>query len=256
MGFKKQLPNILTLLNLLSGTIAVYFAVKNQLEITAVFVFFGIFFDFFDGFVARILNVQGELGKQLDSLADVVTSGVVPGIILFQLITKSLSKDSWDIATNFVVNHSIWDNFTATFLISIIGLLFTLAAAYRLAKFNIDERQTSSFIGLPTPAAALVVVSLPLILMYANNELVNSIIKNTWFLIGITILLSFLMNAEIVLFTLKFKEYGWKNNKVKYMFILVTILLSVFLKFIAIPVIILCYVLMSLLINFNSKKQL
>jgi len=252
MGFKKQLPNILTLLNLLSGTIAVYFAVKNQLEITAIFVFLGIFFDFFDGFAARLLNVQGELGKQLDSLADVVTSGVAPGIILFQLITKSLSKDSWDITTNFVVNHSIWDNFTATFLISIIGLLFTLAAAYRLAKFNIDKRQTSSFIGLPTPAAALVVVSLPLILMYADNELVNSIIKNTWFLIGITILLSFLMNAEIVLFTLKFKEYSWKNNKVKFIFILLTILLSILLKFIAIPVIILLYVLISV---FTNSKQ-
>jgi len=252
MGLKKQLPNILTLLNLLSGTIAVYFAVKNQLEITAVFVFLGIFFDFFDGFVARILNVQGELGKQLDSLADVVTSGVVPGIILLQLIMKSLSKGSWDIMVNTIENHSIWDNFTTTFLISIIGLIFTLAAAYRLAKFNIDERQTSSFIGLPTPAAALVVVSLPLILMYADNELVNTIINNTWFLIGLTILLSYLMNAEIVLFTLKFKEYSWKNNKAKFIFILLTILLSVFFKFIAIPIIILLYVLISV---FSSTKQ-
>ncbi|MCF6168405.1 CDP-alcohol phosphatidyltransferase family protein [Lutibacter sp.] len=252
MGFKKQLPNILTLLNLLSGTIAVYFAVKNQLEISAAFVLLGIFFDFFDGFVARLLNVQGELGKQLDSLADVVTSGVVPGIILLQLITKSLSKGSWDIMTTMTENHSVWDNFTTTFLISIIGLFFTLAAAYRLANFNIDERQTNSFIGLPTPAAALVVVSLPLILMYADNELVNNVINNTWFLIGLTILLSYLMNAEIVLFTLKFKEYSWKNNKVKFIFILFTILLSVLLKFIAIPVIILLYVLISV---FGSSKQ-
>ncbi|AMC10131.1 phosphatidylserine synthase [Lutibacter profundi] len=252
MSFKKQLPNVLTLLNLLSGTIAVYFAVKNQLEITAAFVFLGIFFDFFDGFAARLLKVQGELGKQLDSLADVVTSGVVPGIILLQLITKSLTKESWDFITNTTVNHSIWDNFTTTFLISIIGLFYTLAAAYRLAKFNIDERQTSSFIGLPTPAAALVVVSLPLILMYADNELINNFVNNTWFLIGITLLLSYLMNAEIVLFTLKFKEYTWKNNKFKFLFILLTILLSVFFKFIAIPIIILLYVLISI---FSSSKQ-
>jgi len=252
MSFKKQLPNALTLLNLLSGTIAVYFAVKNQLEITAAFVFLGVFFDFFDGFAARLLKVQGELGKQLDSLADVVTSGVVPGIILLQLISKSLTKESWDFITNTTVNHSIWDNFTTTFLISIIGLFYTLAAAYRLAKFNIDERQTSSFIGLPTPAAALVVVSLPLILMYADNELINNFVNKTWFLIGITFLLSYLMNAEIVLFTLKFKEYSWKNNKLKFLFILLTILLSVFFKFIAIPIIILLYVLISI---FSSSKQ-
>jgi len=247
MTFKKQLPNLITLLNLLSGTIAVYFAVKEQLVLAAFFVFLGIFFDFFDGLVARLLNVQGELGKQLDSLADVVTSGVVPGIVLFQLITKAVNNEDWNLNPTLPLNSSLYDNFNTTFLISMIGLVVTLAAAYRLAKFNIDERQTSSFIGLPTPAAALIVLSLPLILVYSNNEFANHLIKNVWFLVGLTLLLSYLMNAEIALFSLKFKDYSWKNNKTKYIFILLTAFLCILLQFVAIPIVIVLYILISLL---------
>jgi len=247
MTIKKHIPNLITLLNLLSGTIAVYFAVKEQLVLAAFFVFLGIFFDFFDGFSARLLNVQGELGKQLDSLADVVTSGVVPGIVLFQLITKSLSKDKWNIGMNLITDVTNRNKFDATFFISIIGLLFTLGAAYRLAKFNIDERQTSSFIGLPTPAAALVVLSLPLILAYSNNEIADLLIGNLWFLIGLTVLLCYFMNAEIPLFSLKFKDYSWKNNRVKFSFIVITAITCILLKFIAIPIVIVLYVILSLI---------
>jgi len=246
MTIKKHIPNLITLLNLLSGTIAVYFAVKEQLVLAAFFVFLGIFFDFFDGFSARLLNVQGELGKQLDSLADVVTSGVVPGIVLFQLITKSLSKEKWNIGMNLITDITNRNKFDTTFFISIIGLLFTLGAAYRLAKFNIDERQTSSFIGLPTPAATLVVLSLPLILAYSNNEIANLLIGNLWFLIGLTVLLCYFMNAEIPLFSLKFKDYSWKNNRVKFSFIAITAITCILLKFIAIPIVIVFYVILSL----------
>ncbi|MDO9136607.1 MAG: CDP-alcohol phosphatidyltransferase family protein [Lutibacter sp.] len=246
---KKYIPNLLTLLNLLSGTIAVYFAVKEALVIAAAFVFLGIFFDFFDGFAARLFKVQGELGKQLDSLADVVTSGVVPGIVLFQLISRSIENETWENAVKSVLKLGNEHYFTSTFFISLIGLLFTLGAAYRLAKFNIDERQTSSFIGLPTPAAALVVMSLPLILNYSNNEFATVIIQNVWFLVGLAILLCYLMNAEIPLFSLKFKDYSWKKNKIKYLFILFTAILSVLFQFIAIPIVILLYVLMSTVEN-------
>ncbi len=249
MMLKKYVPNLLTLLNLLSGTIAVYFAVKEELVIAACFVFLGIFFDFFDGFAARLLKVHGELGKQLDSLADVVTSGVVPGIVLFQLISNSVENDTWENAINSIFKTGHENYFTSTFFISLIGLLFTMGAAYRLAKFNIDERQTSSFIGLPTPAAALVVLSLPLILNYSNNELVSGIIQNVWFLIGLAILLCYLMNAEIPLFSLKFKDYRWEKNKIKYLFIIFTAILSILFQFIAIPLVILLYVLMSTIEN-------
>jgi CDP-diacylglycerol--serine O-phosphatidyltransferase len=249
MALKKYIPNLLTLLNLLSGTVAVYFAVKEEFILAACFVFLGIFFDFFDGFFARMLKIQGELGKQLDSLADVVTSGVVPGIVLFQLISNSIENKSWDNAAQSVVKTGNENYFTSTFFISMIGLLFTMGAAYRLAKFNIDERQTSSFIGLPTPAAALVVLSLPLILNYNANEFVSGIIQNVWFLIGLSIFLCYLMNAEIPLFSLKFKDYSWKKNKIKYLFIILTVILSAIFQFIAIPLVILLYVLLSVIEN-------
>lgn len=252
MTFKKHLPNLITLLNLLSGTIAVYFAVKEQLVLAALFVFLGIFLDFFDGLAARLLNVEGELGKQLDSLADVVTSGVVPGIVLFQLLMKALHKNWLDALSCEIGNWVTFEEYHLHWL-PFVGLLFTLAAAYRLAKFNIDTRQTSSFIGLPTPAAALVVLALPLILTYGNNEFAINLIENSWFLIGLTLLLCYLMNAEIPLFSLKFKEYSWATNKVKYIFILITVILSVLLKFVAIPLVILLYVLMSLFNNYTKK---
>jgi len=252
MTFKKHIPNLITLLNLLSGTIAVYFAVKEQLVLAALFVFLGIFFDFFDGLLARLLNVQGELGKQLDSLADVVTSGVVPGIVMLQLLLKSVHERWMDDLSCEVGNWIVFDDYHLHWL-PFIGLLITLAAAYRLAKFNIDERQTSSFIGLPTPAAALVVLALPLILTYSNNEIANNLIGNTWFLIGLTVVLSYFMNAEIPLFSLKFKDYSWAANKVKYIFIGFAIVLSVLLQFIAIPIIILLYVVISLIETYFKK---
>ena len=236
---KKYIPNLLTLLNLLCGTIAIIFAVNNELEIAAYLVFLGIFFDFFDGFAARIFKVEGELGKQLDSLADVVTSGVVPGIVIYKLLQ---TKNTIEIFNTEVVSWKTQE----IELLPFFGLLFTLAAAYRLAKFNIDERQTSSFIGLPTPAATLVVLSLPLILNYSSLEFTTTLIENKWFLIGLTAVLSFLMNAEIPLFSLKFKDYSFKNNKIKFSFILITTILCIALKFAAIPVVIIVYVLMSL----------
>lgn len=236
---KKYIPNLLTLLNLFCGTIAVIFAVNNELEIAAYFVFLGIFFDFFDGFAARIFKVEGELGKQLDSLADVVTSGVVPGIVVYKLLQ---TKKSIEIFNTEIVSWKTED----IELLPFLGLIFTLAAAYRLAKFNIDERQTSSFIGLPTPAAALVVLSLPLILNYSSLEFATTLIENKWFLIGLTAVLSFLMNAEIPLFSLKFKDYSWKNNRIKYVFLILTIILVISLQFIAIPLVILLYILLSI----------
>ena len=255
MTFKKHVPNILTLLNLLSGTIAVFFAVKEQLVVAALFVFLGIFFDFFDGFIARLLKVQGELGKQLDSLADVVTSGVVPGIVMFQLILASVSNAEWTIKGQNISELPIKEYLSIVYLTAIIGLLITLAAAYRLAKFNIDERQTSSFIGLPTPAAALVVLSLPLIQQYTHNELAIYLIESTWFLVLLTLLLCYFMNAEIPLFSLKFKDYSWKNNVVKYIFILSTLLLVVVFQYVAIPLVIVLYVFLSLLTKKKHKTK-
>ena len=243
----KHIPNIITLLNLLAGIIAVMLAVEGNLVLAGVFVLIGIFFDFFDGFFARLLNVQGELGKQLDSLADMVTSGVVPGIIMYQLLKQSCivwNEEGISSTSLFIDGISY---------LPLIGLLITLAAAYRLANFNIDARQTSSFIGLPTPAFALFVLSLPLILKYSDVTFANDLIANKWFLIAVTLIGSYLMNAELPLFSLKFKDYSFKNNAIKYIFILLSILLLIFLHFVAIPVIIVLYVLFSVVENLMKK---
>lgn len=245
MNFKKYIPNILTLLNLLSGTIAAIFAMQGELVLAAYLVFLGIFFDFFDGFAARLLNVQGELGKQLDSLADVVTSGVVPGIVLYQLLK---TKNTLEILNTEIIS---WESQKIEFL-PFVGLLITLAAAYRLAKFNIDERQSSSFIGLPTPAASLVVLSLPLILEFTSFEFAATIIENKWFLVVLTLVLSFLMNAEIPLFSLKFKNFTWKDNQLKFVFLMCTMLLVVVFQFVAIPLVILLYIFLSLFYKENK----
>ncbi len=257
MGIKKHIPNAITLLNLFCGSIAVIFAVQGQLELTAIFVMLGIFFDFFDGLAARVLNVQSELGLQLDSLADMVTSGVAPGIVMFQLLNRSVSQNDWG-ADHAFYSESVGANSGAAFLesfanpLTLIGLLIILASAYRLAKFNIDTRQTTSFIGLPTPANTLLIVCLPLILTTAAPEWAINLIHNTWFLIGLTLLSCYLLNAEIPLFALKFKTWGFGENKLRYIFLITTLILLVVFKFLAVPFVILLYVLLSLIFRKQS----
>ncbi|TYP98836.1 CDP-diacylglycerol--serine O-phosphatidyltransferase [Tenacibaculum adriaticum] len=246
MNIKRHIPNLLTLGNLFCGTLAIIFAIKGDYTFTALLVATGIVFDFFDGFVARILNVQGELGKQLDSLADMVTSGVVPGIVMLQLLVNAFDTDA--------VGYFGIDKYGATGSnYPYIGLLLTLFACYRLAKFNIDERQSDSFIGLPTPAMSLFVVSLPLIAEFASQSLFVDLVQNKFFLITVTILLSILMVSELPLFSLKFKTFSFKKNAIKYLFLLVSFILLLLLKFVAIPLIILLYVLLSVFSNMVKK---
>ncbi len=251
---KKHIPNLFTLMNLFSGMIAVIMAATDELILAAFFVFLGIFFDFFDGFFARKFNVEGELGKQLDSLADMVTSGVVPGIIMFQMMLYA-SKGKWFMELSCETGN--WQEYQDTYFyfIPFSGLIIALAAAYRLANFNIDERQTSSFIGLPTPAFSIFIMSLPLILFYSENTFVIALLQNIYVLIVITIFGSYLMNAEIPLFSLKFKNYNWKGNEIKYLFLLITVLLLIVLKTVAIPLTIILYVLLSILENRLNKKE-
>ncbi len=248
---KKHIPNLLTLGNLFCGTIATIFAVQGDFKGAAIFVVIGIFFDFFDGFAARLLNVSGELGKQLDSLADMVTSGVVPGIIMFKMIIINS-----EFHLNGIMNWTSLNNKPSIFSIGLIGLLLTLGACYRLAKFNIDTRQSDSFIGLPTPAMSLFVISLPLIQEYSTIEFAQNLMTNNYFLIGVTLALTYLMNAELPLFSLKFKGYSIKNNIVKYLFLLVSLLMIVFLKYISIPLIIIFYVLLSVVTNYGKKAKI
>lgn len=248
---KRYIPNALTLLNLSAGIIAVILAVQGHLVLAAYFVFAGVFFDFFDGMAARMLHVQGELGLQLDSLADVVTSGVVPGVVLYQLFQLSLGE-------NFIPGTTILgahpSEGLATFkLLPFFGLLVSLGSAYRLAKFNIDEQQTTSFIGLPTPANALLILSLPLMLYFQPGSF-DAVILNKWFLIGLTIFSTYILNARIPLFALKFKTWGFKENAIRYIFLMVALLLLILLQYAGIPLVIFLYILLSMGSNFKKTK--
>jgi len=243
---KRHIPNMVTLLNLFSGCIALIFTVYGNFVAAAIFVFIGIFFDFFDGLLARKLNVQSPLGIQLDSLADLITSGVVPGVIVFKLISLTVDapdyseyNDSWN-----SIFH--WQGFKMS-LVPLIGLFIPLASAYRLAKFNLDEDQQTYFKGLPVPANTLLILSLPLILEYQNSDIINSIIINKWFLVVLTLLSCYLLNSNIKLFALKFKDWSFKNNGVRYVFLILSVVSLVILKFAAIPLIIILYILLSLL---------
>lgn len=246
MGFKRHIPNIVTLLNLLSGCIAVIFAVYGNFVAAAFFVFLGIFFDFFDGLLARKLNVQSPLGIQLDSLADLVTSGVVPGIIMFKLISMSIDAPSFNMQSESWNSVFHWQGFKLSVL-PLIGLLIPLASAFRLARFNLDEDQQTYFKGLPVPANTLLILSLPLILEYQNSDIMNSVIINKWFLIGLTLLSCYLLNSNIKLFALKFKDWSFRSNATRYIFLIISLVTLIVFQFAAIPLVVVYYIILSLL---------
>lgn len=250
MSLKRHVPNFITILNLLCGALATIFAVQGNLIMAALFVALGIFFDFFDGLAARVLNVKSEIGLQLDSLADVITSGLVPGIVMYQLLVRALPGTAKPVS-NWTDSGSWWEWDFPT--LALIGLLIAAASGYRLAKFNIDDRQTDSFIGLPTPANALLILSLPLILAFQPNPWAVELILNEWFLIGLTLVSCYMLNAEIALFALKFTDWSFKANKLRYFFLGFCLLMLILFQFIAIPLIIISYVILSII--FPGKKE-
>ena len=231
---KKQIPNFITLLNLLSGCVASVLAVQGELSIATLFVVVGIFFDFFDGLAARALKVKSELGLQLDSLADMITSGLVPGLVMCQLLSRSLHSKELDLFSS----DGSWMVF--------IGFIITLGSGYRLAKFNIDDRQTDSFIGLPTPANALFILSLGLIVEFHPESMFSNCIENTYVLIAISLLSVLLLNAELKLFALKFKNLNFSENWYRYFILMFAIVSLILFQFIALPLIIITYILLSI----------
>ncbi len=236
---KKHIPNFLTLMNLYCGCMAIGNGYENQLDNVAVLIFAALIFDYLDGMVARMLQVHSEIGKQLDSLADVVSFGVVPGVVASRLMLNALETTP---------SHG---NYFGYFLL-VIPFIIPMFSALRLAKFNIDTRQSDSFIGVPTPANTMLWVSLPLILLHDTYNL-SSIILNPNFLIVLILLTSYLLVAEIPLFALKFKNFGWADNKIRFIFLGITaVLISIFL-YAAIPLIIFLYIILSLLNNVKSK---
>jgi len=236
---RKNIPNFITSLNLLSGCIALVFAFDGELVMTSVFIGLGAFFDFIDGFAARLLKVNSSIGKELDSLADVITFGLVPGVVIYQLMQLDLS------APGFYVSKSP--------VFTFLAFLIPVFSAIRLAKFNTDTRQEEVFYGLPTPASALFLGSFPLVLMQQKLPFglsidgIHALITNFYVLASLTVLVSWLMVSEIRLFSLKFKSFDWEKNKVRYIFLGISIALLVILHFVAMPLIIILYVLLSVI---------
>ena len=238
MNIKKHVPNAITLLNLFCGCIAVVFAFHRDFEMAMLFVASGIFLDFFDGFFARLFKVSSPLGLQLDSLADMVTSGVAPGLVMYQMMISNLQSAGEDYAQWFPY----------------LGFIITLGSCYRLANFNIDTRQTDSFIGLPTPANSLFILSLPLVLKHTDSLMVIELLTNQWVLLMIALCSAYILNAEIPLFSLKIKKLNFSENKLQVIFLLLSVLLILFFQYLGIPLVILMYVLLSVVNNKFLKK--
>ncbi|WP_336837203.1 CDP-diacylglycerol--serine O-phosphatidyltransferase [Sphingobacterium siyangense] len=226
---KKHIPNLLTCLNLFSGCIAVLMALQGNIQVVTICVVASGIFDFFDGMVARLLHVKSPIGKELDSLADMVSFGFLPGTIMFTLLTKVFPDGS---------------------LLPYLGFIITVFSALRLAKFNLDERQTSDFIGLNTPMNTFYVLSLPYIADKYPQLVLNPIV-----LIVSILLTSYLLVSEIRLFSMKFSSMDWKTNKFRFIFLILTLILFVVGQFMALPIILVLYFLLSAL-HFNKKNDL
>ncbi|MEO7312627.1 MAG: CDP-alcohol phosphatidyltransferase family protein [Chitinophagaceae bacterium] len=253
----KQIPNIVTLLNLFCGCIAILFTLQNgiaivespdgtaqmmalpeQIWLASLFIGIAAVVDFFDGFVARLIGASSEMGKQLDSLADVVSFGVAPGMIIYQLLRLSVAKSD--------------DGLDTSILWLMPAFVLPCAAAYRLAKFNLDTRQSYSFRGTPVPSVGLTVAAFPLIYWHSNHEWVLNLLLNKWFLYAVVAAMSWLMISDIPIMSNKFKEKTLNTNIPKLLFLLIAILGGVLLGWLSVPLIFVAFVLLSVIF----KKQI
>jgi CDP-diacylglycerol--serine O-phosphatidyltransferase len=223
------------MLNLFCGCVALVMVADYKFDLAFYFVCLGIFFDFLDGFFARKFGVAGPLGVQLDSLADMITSGVVPGYVMYQLMANQ-------------------DCFGTASYLPYLGFIITLGACYRLANFNIDTRQSDSFIGLPTPANALFFGSLPLINIAFYDDNFSGVVYSKWLLVVLTLISAYVMNAEIPLFSLKIKDFSFAKYRLQIFFLAISVIMLIFLQILAVPLIIIVYVLLSVINNIVNKK--
>jgi CDP-diacylglycerol--serine O-phosphatidyltransferase len=253
----KQIPNIFTLLNLVFGCLAIICILQNGLAIAtdengsslvvlpekiflaSVFIGCAAVIDFLDGFIAKLLKASSEIGKQLDSLADVVSFGVAPGLIVYQFLRLSYAQQE--------------DGLDISMLWLLPALLIPCAGAYRLARFNTDKEEGYGFKGVPIPAAGLLIASFPLIYWYSSDAWTIHLMLNKWFWYALIFVISWLMISTLPMMALKFKDYSIKNNLLKYCLLLVSIALAAVLQWMAAPVIFVVYVTLSL--TFKSKQS-
>ena len=229
----RNIPNTITSCNLFCGCIASYWAFQGNYKLALLFIILGAVFDFFDGMTARLLHVSSPIGKELDSLADDVTFGLAPAAIVFSLF-KEVHYPAFLAPIADIMPY-------ATFLIAVFSAL-------RLAKFNLDERQTSSFIGMPTPANALFWGSLTV----GAHDFLTSTSFNAIYLLILVIIMSLLLVAELPMFSLKFKNLSWQQNKVSYIFLIVSIPLLIIFQLSGFAAVILWYIVLSVLTRKKS----
>jgi CDP-diacylglycerol--serine O-phosphatidyltransferase len=239
-------PNTITSLNLVCGCLSVFFAVDNQLAYAAVFIFAAAIFDFLDGFSARLLKAYSSIGKELDSLADTVSFGLAPAAIVFTMIELTLFGKNQHIQ-DIEANLSQW-------ILLMSSLVIPIAGAFRLAKFNTDDRQSDQFLGMPIPANAIFFASLALILVLGDRSIIEPIILNKYTLLISIFSCSFLMVSELPMFNLKFKNLKLKENGLRYLFLASCITMFAFLHIYAIPLIIIWYVVLSGIKHLTAMK--
>jgi CDP-diacylglycerol---serine O-phosphatidyltransferase len=246
----KSIPNLFTLLNLVFGCLAVILILQNGItvlynpdggqfismpektELASFFIGLAALVDFLDGLVARLFKATSPIGKELDSLADVVSFGVAPGMILYQLLRMSFAgqEDGLDVSVGWLLP----------------ALLIPCAAAYRLARFNIDDTQQYGFKGVPTPAAGLLIASLPLISWYTNSRMVEAALLNKWVLYALILLIAYLMVSNLPLMAIKFKDTSVKGNLPKLLLLVLAVVAAIFLRWLAVPVVFVFYIIVSL----------
>lgn len=274
---KRNIPNLFTLCNLLSGCIGIVFTLEGNLVWCAYMVGIACIFDFLDGLVARMLHVTSRLGKELDSLADMVSFGVVPGVLLYKMIICTQLFASFNANPLTFLSEQLTPSIHINYL-AMTGFLVTIFSAIRLAKFNIDPRQSDSFIGLPTPASAILIASLPLSIpesltnmlrptamsfenisafgtVIGGKNNIYEILLQPYSVIALTIITSLLLIAPLHLFALKFKSFSWTDNKVRYIFLALSVVLVIIFKFLGIPLIIILYMVLSIINNRISKSK-
>lgn len=231
MRVVSQIPNAITCGNLLAGCVGIVQILEGELVAGSVCVAIAAVLDFLDGFVARLLKVSSPIGKELDSLADVVTFGVLPGMVVFMLMASNLGLPKYQAVT--------------TFNLAWVAMLIPIFSAYRLAVFNTDTRQSDQFIGVPTPANAIFFASFPLVMAFSGGSFMAKQIESPLWLTLVTVIFSYLLVSPLPLIALKFKSLDWASNRFRFILIGTSVLLPLFFSWPGIPLAIIAYIVLS-----------
>lgn len=245
---KNQIPNTITILSLILACLAIVLTFEGKLAIAAYLLIGSCVCDFFDGFLARALKINNPIGKEIDSLVDMIAFGVAPAMLLYQITKIAQETQQLQVLTDYPWLHYL------VFLIPVFS-------AIRLAKFNVDTRQTSSFIGLAVPAHASFYIFTTLLFIYPDlpqvlnvSNFVALIVTNPLIMLGFSVLLSIMLIVEVPMFALKFKNLKWKDNTLPFTFIIIWLVMLIFMNIVAMPAIVILYIVWSIILNFKNKS--